>query len=285
MFLFLARLLLNQNADRITKCTSYYSNAASSSAIPTIVPTSKTLHRIRHYVPAAYDDDDNQTIGANGAPTTRHCRTCRTIAREPYIECAECTDFPLCLRCFASGREHAEHRNHHAYTIRHDNVRVFAGGAWTAAEEKALLTAIARHGYGNWSAVARSLNARLPDGCAARFRYTATECAEHYERHYFGGLFEQALGMSAQPYRREYVPYLYRMNSVDPPRQEANADAMAGYRAARGEFDVPYDNSAESLVSHLDAIRWSDEEPGSGWPEIGEQLQCAVMVAYNNRLR
>lgn len=216
---------------------------------------------------------------------SRVCRTCRTAVHEPYVECAECTNFPLCLRCFASGREHAEHRNYHAYTIRHDNVRVFAGSAWTAAEEKELLQAIARHGFGNWSAVARSLNGRLPDGCASRFRYTADECEQHYQRHYFGGLFEQALGMSAQPYRREIVPYLYRMNSVDPPRQEANADAMAGYRAARGEFDVPYDNSAESMVSHLDAIRWSDEEAESGWPKIGDQLQCAVIQAYNNRLR
>lgn len=166
-------------------------------------------------------------------------------------------------------------------------MRVFAGSAWSAGEEKHLLGALSRYGHGNWSEIARSMNGRLPAGCASRFRYTADECEQHYERHYFGGLFEQTCGLSAEPYERETVPYLYRMNSVDPPRQEAKPDAMAGYRAARGEFDVPYDNSAESMVCQLDAARWFDEPSASGgsWREIGEVLQCGMVQAYNNRLR
>lgn len=124
--------------------------------------------------------------------------------------------------------------------------------------------------------------------------------AGHYERHYMDGMFAATLGLSSQPYERETVPFMYRMNSVDPPRLEANPDAMAGYRAARGEFDVPYDNSAESLVSHLDVgrRRMSDgdddedgEENGDGsdgrrnWDEASEMLRCGVVLAYNNRLR
>lgn len=248
----------------------------SESAI-TVAPTANTIHRIRHYVPPDPHD--------NCATFTHTCRACRATVREPYIQCAECPH-QICLPCFASGREVAEHRNNHAYTIRHDNVRVFAGSAWTAGEEKHLLNAIARHGHGNWSEVARTLNGRLPAASSApRFRYTADECRQHYERHHFDGIFEQTLGLTSQPYERETVPFLYRMNSVAPPRQEANPDAMAGYRAARGEFDVPYDNCAESMVSQLDAERWSAESSASGWRDIGERLQCGMMLAYNNRLR
>lgn len=275
----MARLLHSTNTFRPFTPPRPPESAITSAAPITVRPNAKTLRRIRHYVPP--DPLDQCAPFAQN-----HCAACKRTVREPYIQCAECPH-PLCLECFAGGREVAEHRNYHAYTIRHDTVRVFAGSAWTAAEEKLLLQAIDRHGLGNWSEVARTLTNRLPATVrdSPRYRYTADEVRQHYERHYFGGIFEQTLGLPAHAYERQHVPFLYRMNSVDPPRQEAQPDAMAGYRAARGEFDVPFDNSAESMVSQLDAVRWADASAGAGWRDIGEVLQCAMFRAYNNRLR
>lgn len=186
------------------------------------------------------------------------------------MQCVECPQL-FCLDCFANGRETSEHRNNHPYTIRHNNVRVFAASSWTAGEEKQLLDAILQLGVANWEEIAKVLKTR-----------TAPECQSHYERHYFDGIFEKMLGLTSEPYFRETIPYMYKMNSVDPPRQEQDPAGLAGYRCARGEFEVPFDNSAELIVSQLDLHTWRTDEQ---WAEIGEALNCGVFRAYNHRLR
>lgn len=56
---------------------------------------------------------------------------------------------------------------------------------------------------------------------------------------------------------------------------------MGGYRFSRGDFDTPYDVSAESMVSHLEmASDW-----GEDYADIGDELNTAVFTAFNNRLR
>lgn len=56
---------------------------------------------------------------------------------------------------------------------------------------------------------------------------------------------------------------------------------MAGYRFARSDFDTPYDNSAESIVSDLKMKKdWGD-----AYEEVGDELNSAMARAYNNRLK
>lgn len=176
------------------------------------------------------------------------------------------------MPCFATGRETQIHRNNHAYTIRHDNVNVFQSSSWTAGEEKKLLDYICMHGYANWDEIAKAMRTR-----------TAAECRQHYQKYYFDGIFEKMLGLTSEPYFPERTPYMYKMNSVEPPRMDIDAEtfiSLAGYRCARGDFDVPYDNSAESIVSHLPITDWDDSEQ-----KTIDELNCAVFTAYNNRLR
>lgn len=135
-----------------------------------------------------------------------------------------------------------------------------------------MLELILNYGYANWDEIAKALITKTP-----------SECREHYLNYYFDGLFEKMIGLSSEPYSPEIVPYLYKMNSVEPPRHEldsVNFKTMAGYRCARGDFDTPYDNSAESIISNLELKSWCDEDT-----DIGEALNCAVFNAYNNRLR
>lgn len=92
----------------------------------------------------------------------------------------------------------------------------------------------------------------------------------------------------------ERMPYVFKMRSLEPPRHDDITSMQfkinAGYRCARGDFDTPYDASAEGLLSILiDEQRSgaSDDEPEIEGldPEITEKLQYGLVQAYNNRLR
>lgn len=188
--------------------------------------------------------------------------------QEPYIKCVECAQL-FCLACFACGSETTQHRNTHSYAIRHDNVRVFASSSWTASDEKKLLDYMLMYGFANWDEISRAMKTK-----------TADECRQHYLKYYFDGIFEKMIGLTSEPYFPEIIPFMYKMNSVEPPRQDVDSisfKAMAGYRCARSDFDVPYDNSADSIVSNLQLNGWDDG--------MGTELNCAIFKAYNNRLR
>jgi Myb-like DNA-binding domain len=206
------------------------------------------------------------------------CQKCALMLEEPYIQCAECED-TFCVLCFSRGAETQHHRNNHSYIVRHDTVQVFPGSGWTAHEEKRLLELLLVYGYGNWEDVSLALKTKTLD-----------ECRDHYLRYYFDGIFEQTMGLTSQPYQPITVPYLYRMSSVDPPRfpdQDCvGFKETGGYRCARSEFDTPFDQSAEAVVSNLlmteiDSTYWEQ----SNNRDLADKLHCALFRAYNHRLR
>lgn len=167
-----------------------------------------------------------------------------------------------------------------------DDIQVFATEAgWTAQDESTLLLALRNNGYGNWDAIANALSQR----------YTPAEIQRHYNDSYFGGIFERLLGLQhvRHCYMPERMPYVFKMRSLEPPRHDDIASMQfkinAGYRCARGDFDTPYDGSAEGLLSIIiDEQRRAtddDSEMDELDPEVTERLQCALVQAYNNRLR
>lgn len=247
----------------------------------------KCRHRVHsHIEPTAIRTDPN-SAGIRSKQTTQSagdtitCDICHTCMAEPYITCAECPRPPasvhaavrLCLACFARGAEAGAHLNSHAYSVTHDTVRVFRGSDWTAGEERRLVELLERCGFGNWADVAKALGGGR----------TADACQRHYLNHYFGGIFWQMCGLTRWPYVRTRTPHLLRANVADPPRHAADSaqsKCMAGYRFARSDFDTPFDSSAELLISQLDgADRWDFDA------SVSETLNCAMVRAYNNRLR
>lgn len=195
------------------------------------------------------------------------CQFCSSVLRsEPFIKCQDCFE-RLCLKCFAKGTETTQHRNYHSYSIqRDDNICVFDGSNWTGQEEKSLLQAILLHGN-CWDEVGKTVSSR-----------TAVECEQHYREYYFDGIFEQRLGLTDKnAYFPIRFPFELQSQSLDPPRTDvefANFKQNGGYRFARGDFDQPFDPTAESMVSNLDLLD----------PDL-EELNLAVFKAYNNRLR
>lgn len=92
------------------------------------------------------------------------------------------------------------------------------------------------------------------------------------------------MSLFIEAYRAIRTPYFYDFNTTDARSDKSNvAKTMAGYRDARGNFDIPYDISAESIISDLDGCFYDD------WSEelrpLGELLQCAMLTSYNHRLR
>lgn len=128
------------------------------------------------------------------------------------------------------------------------------------------------NGFGNWDEIAKEMKTK-----------TSNECRDHYMTYYLDGIVGKMVGVEKNPYTRLTIPYLFKNNSVEPPRYDLdsqNFKEMAGYRCARGDFDTPYDNSAEMIVSHLDVHNWNECDK-----DVSEELKCAMFKAYNHRLR
>lgn len=235
----------------------------------------KPLFSNIHLKSAVSDDEQNV------------CDLCHIGLNELYIACAECKcfefsktrcrQFRICLKCFACGAENANHSNAHNYIIVHNCVKVFPNTTWSAPEECALLKLIERNVFGNWSDISRSL-----------VKYNEKECQEHYIRNYFDGIFRKTCQLTRFPYTRIDIPYLYHTKSFDPPRCKFDLvqnKFATDYRFARSDFDTPFDSSAESIISDVhamdtDTIEWDKESQ-----ELSKHLNCALVVAYNNRLR
>lgn len=109
----------------------------------------------------------------------------------------------------------------------------------------------------------------------------ASECKEHYFNNYFSGIFEKTLKLTLNTYDRELVPSLYKLKCIVPPRYDldsCNFRKISGYRCARGDFDNPYDPSAESIFN-IDYL--GDDLIDTS---LTDELKCAVFRVYNNRI-
>ncbi|XP_031630871.1 transcriptional adapter 2A isoform X1 [Contarinia nasturtii] len=208
--------------------------------------------------------------------TINLCNVCCTMLNEPYIACAECkkkndssssSQYKICLKCFAIGAESQAHLSNHSYVIIHNDVNIFLD--WPAYKDISLIELLKQFGFSNWSDISRKIQT-----------YNAEECRDHYMQNYFDGIFWKTCKLTKYPYSSIEIPYLYR-NSFDPPRisNMAQTKLLADYQFARSEFNTQFDVSAESIVSMVSG-EWSEE-----FSHIGESLNCALVNAYNNRLR
>ncbi|XP_034115932.1 transcriptional adapter 2A isoform X1 [Drosophila albomicans] len=225
---------------------------------------------------------DNSRMLTSGQTSNLACATCRSNLTEPYIKCSECLDIQLCPPCFARGRETGPHRNNHAYIVIRDDIQVFANECgWTSRDERTLLQALRTHGYGNWDAIENALGRR----------HSAKEIQRHYHDCFFGGIFERLVGLQHARlcYMPERMPYVFKMRSLEPPRHDDISSVPfkinAGYRCARGDFDTPYDASAEGLLTIMNEQKTNDDDIELPDRELVEELQFALARAYNNRLR
>ncbi|KAM3960926.1 transcriptional adapter 2A [Aphomia sociella] len=199
------------------------------------------------------------------------CDACAEIAHEPYIECGEC-DTNLCTACFASGKEVGAHKNDHKYAVRKNDFPLFENCNWTAKEECKLLSALSIYGFGNWEEISKNVHTR-----------SKLECQEHYKKYYIENVQCKELQLLPETeqslFPKPVTPYLYSSNvSTNPPRNNQSDHHLAGYNAYRSEFELSYDNYAESLFNIEDS--YSDDED-----DCMDSLKIALANALNTRLR
>ncbi|XP_062502581.1 transcriptional adapter 2-beta-like [Corticium candelabrum] len=78
------------------------------------------------------------------------CCNCATDATLMHIQCHKCKDLLLCLQCFASGAELADHKRNHSYKIVNNGAFHVLLSNWSAHHDHALLEAIEQCGFANW---------------------------------------------------------------------------------------------------------------------------------------
>lgn len=202
------------------------------------------------------------------------CEICLKILSPPYIRCAECKLFEFCLECFAKGRESDLHLNCHDYTIIKMDFPLFKKSNWNFKEEFPLLDGLVSCGYGNWEAIARKVKTK-----------SARECKHHYNLYYidknFGNLFN-----TNRSFNLPSIKYALNVkNTEEPPRYESNTHAyisLAGYNAARGDFEYEFDNGAETILSQLNPnVKFKNKH----LQDLNISLQTAIIDSYNRRLR
>ncbi|XP_043290061.1 transcriptional adapter 2-alpha-like isoform X1 [Venturia canescens] len=206
------------------------------------------------------------------------CCACKTTLSEPYIRCAECVNTRLCLLCFSNGREMNQHQNDHNYVVVKNEFPLIEESTWSAKQESRLLDVIQECGFGNWIDIAKRIQGK-----------SAEECKIHYLKHYIEHQSLPDLPRIRETrtslFGGEPIPYLFKLQDLDePPRfipNSMNGRLLAGYNAARSDFDVNFDNHAESLVSELN---FREFEPQDDNYRLGTSLQIAIVQAYNNRL-
>ncbi|XP_050309841.1 transcriptional adapter 2-alpha-like isoform X1 [Anthonomus grandis grandis] len=201
-----------------------------------------------------------------------HCSHCFYELIKCYIFCDRCK-INICLECFANGAEFLNHKNNHEYQVLTTNFQLFENSDWMAEEELRLLDLLLF--YGNWDLVALDFPNRTVD-----------EIKEHYEYFYLDrhGNGDIPIFKNEPVLSELIVPYRFQLaDSEEPPRYAANTigyQSLAGYNPPRGDFENDYDKNAEDLVASLDTI-----DPDDPSYEIQTNLQYAIMLSYNNRLK
>ncbi|XP_033201839.1 transcriptional adapter 2A isoform X1 [Bombus vancouverensis nearcticus] len=207
------------------------------------------------------------------------CRVCKSALTEPYIRCAVCDSMELCPSCFSNGSEISNHRNDHDYIIIKNEFPLINGSGWTAKQELECLDVLQECGFGNWVDMARRIQGKSTE-----------ECKNHYLQYYIDN---QALAglpkmkeTKASLVGCEPIPYPYKLQDLEEPPRFApntlNCKLLAGYNAARSDFEVNFDNHAELLIS---ALNYDEFDISDNNYELGKELQVAIVQAYNNRLK
>ncbi|XP_071522128.1 transcriptional adapter 2-alpha isoform X2 [Panulirus ornatus] len=207
------------------------------------------------------------------------CKHCKEATKEPYIQCVQCEKLGnfgnviICVPCFTKGVEFDKHRNDHSYIVIRTDFCLFEP-KWQAKDELRLINAINDCGVGNWQDVSYRMQGK-----------SAEECKAHYMKYYIDSdhpelskILRRDLGHTVHP-----QPVSYVGGTDDPPRPLPGTSSyrdMAGYNAARGDFDVEHDNTAEVDIQDLDLKLFEEDEK----PSLGFELQVALLDIYRRRL-
>ncbi|EEQ37812.1 hypothetical protein CLUG_01935 [Clavispora lusitaniae ATCC 42720] len=209
-----------------------------------------------------------------------HCDVCSSdCTNRTRIKCAICTDYDLCVPCFASGSSTLDHKPWHDYQIIEQNTYPIFDRNWGADEELLLIQGCETFGLGNWQDVADHIGNRSKE-----------EVAEHYNTIYLESreyplpeMDKDFSDVSAPQFLQERKARLEERKNgpLPPPKAKPSASVplcheIQGYMPGRLEFDHEAENDAEVPVKDM----LFDPEDSAGDIE----LKLTVLDIYNSRL-
>lgn len=209
-----------------------------------------------------------------------HCDVCSSdCTNRIRIKCAICTDYDLCVPCFASGNTTNDHKPWHDYQIVEQNTYPIFDKDWGADEELLLIQGCETFGLGNWADISDHIGNRSKE-----------EVAQHYTDIYLNSKdypFPEADGdfhsitplqfltqRKARLERRKNLP-------LPPPKPKTVSSVplcheIQGYMPGRLEFDHEVENDAEIYVKDMVF------DPDDSAQDI--ELKLTVLSIYNSRL-
>ncbi|MBN3300673.1 TAD2B protein, partial [Amia calva] len=190
----------------------------------------------------------------------KYCVNCLADVTNLRLRCTDCQDIELCPECFSAGAEIGNHRRWHGYQ-QVDGGRFTlwgaeAEGGWTSREEQSLLDAIEQYGFGNWEDMAAHVGASR----------TPQEVMEHYVSMYIHGNLGKACIPDSIPNRvTDHTcpsggPLSPSLTTPLPPLDISIVEQQQlGYMPLRDDYEIEYDQDAETLISGL-SVNYDDDD-------------------------
>ncbi|XP_062558630.1 transcriptional adapter 2B isoform X2 [Armigeres subalbatus] len=206
------------------------------------------------------------------------CTNCQEDIPGIRVHCVVCSDFELCLACFAAGAEIGQHRNDHSYQFMDSGIlSIYRGkGGWSAREELHLLDAIEQYGFGNWEDISKHIETRTPE--EAKDEYVSKFLNGTVGRHTWSTATDQQRPQLTDHTSDDTGPLGQLLVQKLPPMDCSHEEAVAlGYMPNRDDFEREYDPTAEQLVSTL-SLSPDDED-------VDMLLKLAQVDIYTRKLR
>lgn len=208
-----------------------------------------------------------------------YCEEKISNKRGIYAKCTTCQEIKLCLDCFSSGAEIADHHSDHPYELVDCGSFSIIDDTWKAHEELALLEAIELYGVGSWTDISNLVSTRSAEECCERYLNV-------YVQSFFGRCTWNAIDRELYTVKDHTCKHDQPLSpSLSLPEREKIVDIgreqqiRLGYMPKRDDFEREYDNDSELLVSKLAVNASEDTE------KLDQDLKIAHINMYTDKLR
>ena len=209
-----------------------------------------------------------------------HCDVCSSdCTNRIRIKCAICTDYDLCVPCFASGSTTLDHKPWHDYQIIEQNTYPIFDKDWGADEELHLIQGCENFGLGNWQDIADHIGHRSKDEVGLHYTQIYLD-SEDYPLPEMDKDFSDITAADFLQDRKARLEARKNM-PLPPPKLKPAVSVplcheVQGYMPGRLEFDHEAENEAEVPIKDM----IFDPEDSAGDIE----LKLTILDIYNSRL-
>lgn len=226
----------------------------------------------------SYNHHETHQMDAKGR--LYHCDVCSSdCTNRIRIQCAICSDYDLCVPCFAAGSTSSTHKPWHDYKIIEQNTYPIFEKEWGADEELLLIQGCETFGLGNWADISEHIGNRSKEEVAKHY-FDIYLNSKDYPLPEMDKNFDEITPLEFLKQRKERMNYRKNL-PLPPPKAKPSASVplcheIQGYMPGRLEFDHEAENEAEVPIK--DMIFDPDDSPGD------IELKLTILDIYNSRL-